>query len=203
MSTQKNLKFSAKNSSYFYTLTLSKEELELFKSIVHNDNYIVLYKKAEQIDEDYRKKIEATGKLYGNRDESYYSLYDATKYTIGAGNVYNILDKTESNNEGLFEVKLNSMHIYVSLEIIKLVYSSKAQKYIDNEHAFHNNSLNTKTMDAYLEEKNEMINELENIKKLDLKVRESTNPREILTAEKFFNSLNLKNIDEFLKKRYA
>ena len=195
------LKFKAKDSSHFYTILLTKAEIDLFKSITHIDNHIVVYEKAEKQNKDYLKNVENSGKSYGNRDEAYYTLYDASKYLLGMDNIYNILDNLDVNYSGETECKLNGMHIYTGLNVIKIVYNNKADKLITMEHNYHNNSIVSTTYNDFVEDKNSRIEELQKIQKLDIKLREVVNPKELTISQLQFAKSELSDIDGICKSR--
>ena len=137
------LEFKAKKSSHFYSILLNYDEIKLFKSITNKDNRISLLLNAEEENKLYEKKVKISGKSYGNRDEAYYSLYDASKYMLGMGEIYDILDNIKVDYKEQIECKFNGMHIYIALKIISIVYSVKADELIKHEKDFNNNAVIT------------------------------------------------------------
>lgn len=201
MSTHKNLKFKAKNSSYFYSILLNYDEISLFKSITNKDNRIIILFKAEEQNNKYKQEVANSGKSYGNRDEAYYSLYNASKYILGMGEIHNILNNITGDYKEHVECKLNGMHIYIALKIISTVYSAKADELIKHEKDYNNNSIITMSEFEYINKKNNMIEELESIQKLDVKLRSIFNPKDIILSEAQFNNCDTIKLDAICKMR--
>lgn len=195
-----DLKFKAKDSSHFYSISMNKGEVNLLKTITHIDNHIILYKKAEKQNQEYIKEVKDTGKLYLNRDEAYVTLYDATKYTLAMENIYDIANKIIINSEEL-NCKLNGMHIYTLLKIITIIYNDIADKLIKLEDDYKNNTVTTKSYDKFVDEKNYFIEELNSIQKLDIKIRKVVNPKELTISKNQFEKSSLETIDGICKMR--
>ena len=194
------LKFNAKNSSHFYSIPMNESEVNLLKTITHIKNHIILYKKAEEQNQEYMKDVKDTGKLYLNRDVAYITLYDATKYTLAMENIHDIASNIIIDSEEL-NCKLNGMHIYTLLKIITIIYNDIADNLIKLEHDYSNNTVITKSRNEFNCEKNSLIEELNSIQELDIKIREVVNPKELTISKNQFEKSSLERIDGICKNR--